>query len=263
MSARIITFTTDFGSDSHYVAQMKGAALAIQPDATLIDITHSVPPQDVRYGAWVLAESCPVFPSRTIHIAVVDPGVGTSRAILAMQTDNFIYIAPDNGLLTRVAQQDNVQQLISVENPIFYGKNVSNTFHGRDIMAPVAAHLSRRVSLQELGPAREKMVRLSWPEPNCDAQTITGEVVAIDQFGNLLTNIDGATLNRAGDLGHVAICCGKTTCDGVQTTYGDVQTGQLLALLGSSGHLEIAITNGNAADALSVSCGASVVVRWS
>jgi S-adenosylmethionine hydrolase len=263
MTTKIITLTTDFGVDSHYVAQMKAAVLSIQADVTLVDITHSVPPQDVRYGAWVLGEACPVFPSGTIHIAVVDPGVGTSRPILALRTNNFIYIAPDNGLLTRVASQDSIREFVSLENTTFYGKNVSSTFHGRDIMAPVAAHLSGGLALSELGPAKQDLVRLTWTEPTCDAQSIHGEVVAIDHFGNLITNIDRSHLEGIPDFNQATVCCGSATCEVIHTTYGDVQAGQLLALVGSGACLEIAIANGNAANALSISSGAPVTVRWS
>ena len=195
MSA-IITLTTDFGLGSPYVAAMKGVMLSINPEARLVDISHAVGPQNVRQGALVLAEATTWFPAGTIHVGVVDPGVGTQRRIVYARIGDQQYIAPDNGLLSRLTLKTRPSQIITVENPEHWLPSVSNTFHGRDIMAPVAAQLSLGMEPDRLGPPRAELVELDWPQPRIESNAIVGEVIWIDGFGNLISNITGGNVDR-------------------------------------------------------------------
>src|SRR5262245_56816674 len=184
MSAPIITLTTDFGAGSRYVAAMKGVIYSIAPEARVVDLTHSIAPQDVRGGAIALAEMVPWFPSETIHAAVVDPGVGSERYIVYAKIGSQKFVAPDNGLLSRLAEREKPSKIIRIAEPRFWLPTVSATFHGRDIMAPVAARLSLGLSPDELGSAIAELTELSWSEARRMANHIEGEVIEIDSFGN-------------------------------------------------------------------------------
>jgi len=258
----IITLTTDFGTSSPYVAQMKAAILGIAPDATLVDITHAIRPQDVRQGAIVLAATAPHFPLGSIHLAVVDPGVGTSRPLVAARIDSRLYVAPDNGLLSRLTASVPAEQIVELAERRYWRAAVSRTFHGRDIMAPVAAHLAGGVELAALGPPRDRLVSLDWPLPEVAPGRISGRVESIDSFGNLVTNISGELLDAAS-AGSVRIRCGDTRpIAGLSATYGQQPAGTLVALIGSGGLLEIASVNGSAANALGAGVDAPVEVTW-
>jgi len=257
----IITLTTDFGSGGHYVAAMKGVIYSINPTATVVDITHHVPPQNVRLGAIVLAEASRWFPEGTIHVAVVDPGVGTDRAIVYAEAGRQHFIAPDNGLLTRVLARSAPARLVRLERPEYWLRAVSSTFHGRDIMAPVAARLSLGLDPGELGSAIEKLALLPWPEPVCAPGRIAGEVVEVDPFGNLITNIEREHLEQFAPLCDAAVHVGRHQVEAVVSTYGDRQAGELVALVGSSGLLEVAVVAGNAAERLQLGEGAEVIVE--
>jgi S-adenosylmethionine hydrolase len=257
----IITLTTDFGVGSPYVASMKGVILSLNPQAVLVDITHAVPPQDVQHGAHALAEGTRYFPPGAIHIAVVDPGVGTQRGIIFASIGRQRYIAPDNGLLSLVAKQADVVEAYSLTFPQFWLPNVSNTFHGRDIMAPVAAHISLGLDPRQLGPRVDRIVELSLTAPRVQAKEVLGEVAFADSFGNLITNITPEVLRTAGiEPAQATILCGGQRLTGIQRAYADVPAGACLALLSSNGYLEIAVANGNAAESLQLSPGAAVVV---
>ena len=275
----IITLTTDFGASDGYVGVMKGVILGISPDATLVDISHDVLPQDVRGGAFVLKAASPYFPLGTIHVAVVDPGVGSERRILAVQTPRATFIGPDNGVLSWAIERESVLTFIRVDQPAYWLDTVSSTFHGRDIFAPVAAHLACGVPIEHLGSAIDDPIRLPLPHPRHDAcGTLHSEVIYIDHFGNLITGIEVRPDDR---------CAGPASCriidlpdgapqlyltsqsrveisgqriDSVARSYADVAPGDLLALAGSSGHLEVAVRNGNAAAALKAQIGAPVRV---
>jgi len=185
----VITLTTDFGTDSPYVAAMKGTILSINPDATLVDITHAIPPQDVRRGSIVLEGVAERFPAGTIHVAVVDPGVGTDRAIIYVEIGRHRYVAPNNGLLSRLAARTAPSKIIRLENREYWLPEVSSTFHGRDIMAPVAAHLSLGVPPERLGPPVLGLIEIEWPEVRQSLKRLEGVVQEIDSFGNLITNV--------------------------------------------------------------------------
>lgn len=259
---RIITLTTDFGVGSPYVAAMKGVILSINPSVALIDITHAVPPQDVRAGAIVLADMTRWFPPESIHVAVVDPGVGTSRKIVYLRVGTQHYIAPDNGLLSRLALAEIPSTIRTVADPQFWLPRVSATFHGRDIMAPVAARLSLGLDPARLGPPQADIERLDWTEARVTANKIEGTVQSIDSFGNLITDIPEDALLNVPRGEEVTIFCDDHETHGIFKTYGDQPEMTLIALVGSSGRLELAIVGDSAALMLGVRAGTPVTVKW-
>ena len=258
----IVTLTTDFGADSPYVAAVKGVILSINTEASIVDVTHSVPPQDVRRGALVLDEMTPWFPDGTIHVSVVDPGVGSSRRILYAQFGQQHYIAPDNGLLSRLALRGPASRMISLEAPEFWLPRVSATFHGRDIMAPAAARLSLGLSPERLGPPTTDFVKLVWPEVVILPRTIKGSVESIDSFGNLVTDVTEQMLADAPRDERVKIACDEHETLGIFRTYSDQPPATLMALIGSHGKLELAIVGDSAAAMLGIRAGMPVVVSW-
>lgn len=263
MDARApITLTTDFGSDSPYVAAMKGVILSLDPAARLVDLTHAVPPQDVRAGALVLADVCRWFPPDTIHVAVVDPGVGTARALIYARIGAQQFLAPDNGLVSRLALRERPSTIIALTNRAYWLPQVSATFHGRDILAPVAAHLSLGVAPERLGQPLSSLVTLHWEEPRVTAGKIEGQVQAIDSFGNLITDITAQMLAGVPSGAETVVACDDHETLGLYRTYADQPAMTFIALVGSSGHLELAIVGESAAAMLGVRIGAPVTVRW-
>ena len=258
----LITLTTDFGEGSPYVAQMKGVILSINPAARIVDISHAVPPQDIRRGAQVLAEATPLFPPGTLHVAVVDPGVGSVRELLYAEFGDQRYLAPDNGLLSGLALRANPSTIIAIENRQHWRPDVSATFHGRDILAPVAAHLSLGLAPVALGSPRTEFRKLQWPEARIVANQIEGEVVSIDSFGNLITNITAEMLERVPDPNSATIRCDEHETIGIFRTYADQPPMTLIALVGSSGQLELAIVDDSAKLMLGCREGERVIVAW-
>jgi S-adenosyl-L-methionine hydrolase (adenosine-forming) len=259
---QIITLTTDFGLDSPYVAAMKGVILSINPAARLVDIAHAIAPQNIRQGAVLLAEATTWFPAATIHVAVIDPGVGTERRIVYAQIGDQQYLAPDNGLLSRLAAKMRPSRIIVLENAEHWLPSVSNTFHGRDVMAPVAAQLSLGMEPDRLGPSIPELVELDWRAPRVEPNHITGEVDWIDGFGNLISNIATAMLAAIPDHSRTSIEIAGETIRGIDRTYGDRAAGTLMALVGSSGYLEVAVANGTAASQLHAHAGTQLTFRW-
>jgi S-adenosyl-L-methionine hydrolase (adenosine-forming) len=259
---RIISLTTDFGTGSPYVAAMKGVILSINPDATIVDITHAIPPQNVRAGALVLAEAARWFPPDTIHVAVVDPGVGTGRKIVYARMGEQHFVAPDNGLLSRLALVASPSTIITVEEPEFWLPEVSATFHGRDIMAPVAARLSLGLDPSRLGRRQSELERLEWTEARVAANKIEGSVQSIDSFGNLITDIPAGALAGAPRGEETVIFCDDHETHGIFNTYADQPEMTLIALVGSSGKLELAIVGDSAAVMLGITVGTPVTITW-
>jgi S-adenosylmethionine hydrolase len=256
----IITLLSDFGNQDPYVAAMKGVILSLNPEAVLVDLTHEVPPQDIIAGSFLLSEATPYFPPGTIHLAVVDPGVGTPRRALAFRDQEQFWVGPDNGIFHLVFRDSPPQDLVSLENSEYFRGSVSRTFQGRDIFAPVAAHLSLGTPLHAFGPLVTDPVALPWPEPSFTPEAVRGEIVYVDGFGNLVTNIKGSELVPwLGEKSHVVIL-GSLTVKGLSPTYGDVARGEFLALVGSHGYLEIACAQGNAAKRLGMGKGRSLSV---
>jgi len=258
----IITLTTDFGTGSPYVAAMKGVILSINPRATIVDITHEVRPQDVCHGAVVLEDVSDRFPADTIHVAVVDPGVGTERAIIYARIGRQQYVTPDNGLLSRVAQRTAPERIIQLQEPAFWLQPVSSTFHGRDIMAPVAAHLSLGLDPTRLGPPAERLVEIRWPEVRVGRDRLEGTVLEIDSFGNLITNISAEMLAGRPTDERACVVCGIYETWGIYNTYAEQPQGMLIALVGSTGRLELALVGDNAARRLGIQLGTPVTVAW-
>lgn len=259
---RIITLTTDFGPSSPYVAAMKGVILSINPQATIVDLTHAVPPQDIRQGALAVFEAGRWFPPETIHVAVVDPGVGTSRKIVYARIGRHDYVAPDNGLLSRLALATPPSTIITVTDPAHWLHPVSSTFHGRDIMAPIAARLSLGLEAARLGPPQHELVMLEWTEARVSASKIQGTVQSIDSFGNLITNISADALAHAPRGEEVAIVCDEHETRGIFKTYAEQPPMTFVAVVGASGNLELAIVGESAADMLGIAVGAAVTVQW-
>ena len=231
--AQIVTLTTDFGRESIYVAQMKGVLLGINPHVTIVDVTHEIPPQDIQTGAWILRQVVPTFPRGSVHLAVVDPGVGTDRPCLCADLDGRYLIAPDNGLITYLAEVLPVRAIVRLENPAYRLPSVSATFHGRDVMAPAAAWLTLGVTLDQLGPAHSGFVRL--PEgsaPTLSERQIHGRVVFVDRFGNLITNIEKGHLPATCNL---TVTIGGQSVSGLARTHGERKPGELIALINSLG----------------------------
>ena len=258
----IITLTTDFGSGSSYAAALKGVILSINPAATIVDITHDIRPQDVRQGAVVLDDVCDRFPPDTIHVVVVDPGVGTDRAIVYAQIGRQHYVAPDNGLLCRLAERTPPAQVIRLVNDEYWLKPVSSTFHGRDIMAPVGARLSLGLDPRLLGQPLETLVGLEWSEVVVKPDRIVGQVLEIDSFGNLITNIKADLLAGRPTDGRACVVCGIYETWGIYGAYGDQLQGMFVAVVGSSNRLELAVVGDNAASRLGIRIGMPVTIAW-
>jgi S-adenosylmethionine hydrolase len=259
----LITLTSDFGPSSPYIAQMKGVILSHCRDVDLIDITHAIGPQNIREGAVVLADTTPRFPPGTIHVAVVDPGVGTARRLLFAVIGEQRYLAPDNGLLSHLISRESPQLLVALENRAFWLPHVSRTFHGRDILAPVAAHLALGLDAGQLGPTLDTCVMFDWPAPTQSASGVRGEVLYVDSFGNLITNISRDDLFGVPDMARLTFRCAGREIHGLSPTYGAVDSGALLALFDSQGRLEIAVCRGNAARELAADVGAEVLISGS
>lgn len=262
MSFPIITLTTDFGVSSPYVAQMKGAILSINRDVTLVDITHAIPPQDIRQGARVLEEVRDSFPTATIHIAVVDPGVGTNRRIVCCQMGRHFYIAPDNGLLSRVRFKSPPSLAVVLNNRDYWREEVSDTFHGRDIMAPAAAHVSLGLDPRKLGELADELVDLHWPQPSVDGHEIAGSIVSCDSFGNLVTDISASLLDQPKQSPKFVIHFRGHDIRRIVRTYGKCESGTVVGLIGSSRMLELSVVNGNAVKSLGAELGDAVRVCW-
>ncbi|MBP88436.1 MAG: hypothetical protein CMJ64_17265 [Planctomycetaceae bacterium] len=256
MSRPLITLTTDFGEGSPYVAQMKGAILSVNRDVELVNITHSIQPQNVLHGAIVLADTWRCFPAGTIHVAVVDPGVGTNRELICVLCDDHYLVLPDNGLLTGVLQSHTPSKAVRLSDSRYHRAEVSNTFHGRDIMGPAAAHLSLGVEVEELGEPHAKLAQIDVPQPTLSPDEIDGQVMFVDSFGNLITNIGGPLPAHP----NMEVWLNDKRIGQPVATYGEGSPGQPVALVGSANRLEIAVPNGNAAQLLGMRSGDKVKV---
>lgn len=254
----IITLMTDFGEADSYVAEMKGVILSICPNATLVDITHYVQPQDIQHGAFVLWAASRAFPPGTVHLAVVDPGVGTERRPIAVQTERAFYVAPDNGLLSLVLAEERPRQAVVLSNQAYYRQPVSTTFHGRDIFAPAAAYLHNGVPLKAFGPDAETLRLFPVPRP-CWVREglLAGQVLHVDGFGNVITNIRQSD----ADWGRFAYAqVGRHRVRRLCRTYAEGAPREIIALFGSSGYLEFAEREGDAARRLGALAGTPVRV---
>jgi S-adenosylmethionine hydrolase len=262
MARPIITLTTDFGVADSYVAQMKGVILSINSDVQLIDVTHAIPPQNVVHAAFVVADTYQRFPRGTIHVVVVDPGVGSTRTPVAVEAAGHCFVAPDNGVLSQVLRNSAATRIVELTERRFWLQPLSNTFHGRDLFAPVAAHLSLGVDLGELGSAYSRPLHLlDVPAPRKTPDGWIGEVLWVDSFGNLVTNIHERDLPPA-DRQRVVVQIGDHEIAGIQRYYAEARAGEFVALIGSSGRLEIAVRDGNAARMLQSAAGERIRIMF-
>ena len=258
----LITLTTDFGTDSPYVAAMKGVIYTLHPAARIVDVTHAVPPQNVEQGAWVLLETAAYWPPGSVHVAVVDPGVGTARRLICAVFEHGTYLLPDNGLVTRLARRRPPTTIVALTDSQFWLPKVSATFHGRDILAPTAARLSLGLDPRRLGPVVDDWVALRTCEVSVMPGKIEGRVRSIDSFGNLITDIPADVLaDVPTEPDRVRIRCDEHETQGLFRTY-DQPPMTLVALVGSSGFLELAIVADSAALMLGVRVGTPVAVLW-
>ncbi|MDT8897393.1 SAM-dependent chlorinase/fluorinase [Thermanaerothrix sp. 4228-RoL] len=257
--AGIVALLTDFGYRDHYVGVMKGVIWGISPSVQIADITHAVRPQNVFEGAFLLAQAYPYFPPESIFVAVVDPGVGTQRRPLAARVGDYFFVAPDNGLLSFVIREGEIHrwpmEFVHLTQSAYWLPNVSRSFHGRDVFAPVAAHLAKGVPLEALGPRIEDPIMLPVPEPFPEEGGWQGQIIYIDVFGNLITNIQPHHL--AGDL-HWKIYYKDREIDKLVNTFGEGRPGDLIAMFDSTGYLSLCIVNGNAEMTLNARVGDSL-----
>ena len=260
----MITLLTDFGTSDPFVGVMKGVILEINPQAQIVDLTHDVDPQDIPEAAFLLKTSYRYFPAGTIHLVVVDPGVGTERRAIALRTNQHRFVAPDNGVLSYVLSQETVEQAVALTNEEYFLPQVSRTFHGRDIFAPVAAHLSLGVSLEDLGEPISDLTQIPLPHPTIKPDTIEAQVIHIDRFGNLITNLAEKQFDEwlsTGAREQIEIETGEQTLRGISQSYADMPEGSLLAIFGSSGHLEISANQASASQLLGLGKRAKITIR--
>jgi S-adenosylmethionine hydrolase len=257
-SGRIITLLTDFGLRDHFVASMKGVMLGLNPDLNLVDISHLVPPQDIRTGAFLLGQAYACFPPATIHLAVVDPGVGTDRKVLAAIAGGHYFVAPDNGILSYVRRAAADFRAYEVTADHYYRKPVSNTFHGRDVFAPIAAWISRDIPMHQLGNELAEPVELKIPEPaRIKEGLIQAAIMAVDHYGNMITNLTPGHLPEF-DPGRplpFKILAGKKEITACRENYGEAKQGEAFIIEGSTGHIEISIKGASAAATLGLKAG--------
>ena len=256
----VIALLTDFGSADHYAGTMKGVILQICPDVTLVDITHDIPAHDVMAGALELAATFKYFPSGTIFVAVVDPGVGSARRGVAADTGDYRFVAPDNGVLTQVLRETPAKKIVELTERRYARPTVSRTFEGRDRFAPAAAWLAKGTQLPALGRPVSEIQKLDIPLPEATGDTIRGVILRVDRFGNLVTNIDRKTLEKFGQGGGITIDAGGRRIERLVATYAELPPDGVGALFGSTDHLELAAPSTSAAQRLGLARGAAVTV---
>ncbi|MBI4221115.1 MAG: SAM-dependent chlorinase/fluorinase [Planctomycetes bacterium] len=284
---RVITLLTDFGNQDAYVGIMKGVIAGINPFANIVDICHSISPQDIFSGAYLLYTSYKYFPRKTIHVAVVDPGVGSRRNIICVEAKNYFFLAPDNGILSFIIQDEKPKSIFRITNNKYFLSSLSNTFHGRDVFAPVAAYLSLGVRPQKMGIKINQLKQLDMPKPvHKKTGQVEGQIIYIDRFGNLITNIKKEYLVKwvGGQKSEVGSqkpdTCKKASKEkilsqrdtmettigmkkivGLSKTYTDAKPGEPLVLFGSAGFLEVSINQGNAQKYFKVDKGSKIIIE--
>jgi len=257
----VITFTTDFGTRDAYAGIMKGIVLTINPKARLIDIAHDIPPHDIINASFMLANAYEYFPAGTIHIAVVDPGVGGGRKNIAVFTEKYFFIGPDNGIFSIALSNEKVSEIREIKNYPFVMKKISNTFHGRDVFAPCAGYLSMGKNFSNIGPVINNIKHLEYPKVNINRNTLTGEIMSIDSFGNMITNISEKVLRSFIGKQKFEIYFTSERFNKIENTYNDVPIGRPLALFGSSGYLEISMNGGSASSYFMTPLGSTITIQ--
>lgn len=258
---RIVTLLTDFGSRDHYVASVKGVLLSINPSLELVDVTHEITPQNIQEGGFVLASAFRYFPEGTVHLAVVDPGVGAKRLGLAAATQSHFFVGPDNGLFDQVFALDPPQQVVSLNNPDYQLPQVSTTFHGRDIFAPAAAHLSLGLTLEKFGPPITYRMRSPGRAILSDQDELRGEIIYVDRFGNLISNIEIPYAETQIRLQDLRVYLADQQVLTGPNTYEEAPPLSPFALIGSNRLLEVSVRNGSAYTVTGHGVGTSILVR--
>lgn len=245
--SRIVTLLTDFGVKDAYVGAMKGVILKICPESTLVDISHEVPRHSISQGAFILSQVSPYFPLGSVHLVVVDPGVGTARRRIIIQSNHQFYVGPDNGVLFLAAEKEGILKTIEIKTGKFMLPHPTRTFEGRDIFAPIAAHLAKGVAIDEFGPEIKDLTPLSISKPKMRDRKLLGEIISIDNFGNITTNIPENLLGKAVEGVSMKVTIGKISviCP-LSKTYSEITAGAPLLTVGSSGFIEIAVNQGSA-----------------
>jgi S-adenosyl-L-methionine hydrolase (adenosine-forming) len=261
MARPIVAFLSDFGTSDHYAGTMKGVVLGVCPDATLVDIGHDIPAHDVLAGALELAACYRYFPAGTIFLVVVDPGVGSSRRGIAAECGDYRFVAPDNGVLSAVFRETPPRKVVELTERKYARATVSRTFEGRDRFAPAAGWLAKGIALAALGKSISNFHVIDLPKPVAGDRELSGEIVRVDRFGNLISNLDHRSFAQLAGGGTVAIAIAGRDIARIVATYADAPPGELCALFGSTDHLEIAVNSGNAAATLGLGRGAKVTVR--
>lgn len=259
--SRIVTFTTDFGLSDPFVGIMHGVVLNVHPETTLVDISHAVPSFDVLDGAWTIAQAYRFFPPRTVHVVVVDPGVGSARRPIIVETDDYVFVAPDNGVLSLVEEKEPKFNVRHITAERYFLHPVSQTFHGRDIFAPVAGWLSKGVAPSEFGPEVSDYARLQLPAvERIGDNNLRGEVLKVDKFGNLITNISAQNAPALFGVSAPAfsLLIAGQTITRLCASYAEGGEAELFAIAGSSGYLEVAARQASAAEKLAAGVGTPV-----
>lgn len=252
---RIVTLTTDFGTGSAYVAQLKAAVLRASVPPTLVDIAHDLPAHDIRGAAWLVGQACLAFPPGTLHIVVIDPGVGTSRSLVWTRIDSQEFLCPDNGVLTWALRR----APLAAARGLVVPQGAASTFHGRDVLAPAAVRLLAGEPPESLGPPLDDLVQFPWPEPHETVAGLAGEVIHVDPFGNLVTNLPAELWPRVAATGRLRV--GEHEITTLVRTYGDAPPGTAVALIGSQGFIEVAVVEGRADIRLAAAVGTPVYFR--
>jgi S-adenosylmethionine hydrolase len=256
-----IAFLTDFGTRDHYAGALKGVVLGVCPDATLVDIGHDIPAHDVMAGALELAACYRYFPAGTIFLVVVDPGVGSARRGIAADTGDYRFVAPDNGVLSAVFRGSPPKKVVELTERKYARPTVSHTFEGRDRFAPAAAFLAKGIGLVSLGRSIKDYQLIELPQPVVSGRELSGEVVRVDRFGNLITNIDRRAFEQFAGGGSISVVVGGREIPRIVATYAEAPAGALCALFGSTDHLEVAVNAGDAAALLKLARGSAATIR--
>ena len=262
LSNPVITLTTDYGTNDHLVGVLKGVILRILPNATIVDINHHVVPFDVLDGALTIAAAYRYFPARTVHMVVVDPGVGTARRPILVNADQFYFVAPDNGVLSLIYERESAVSVRHITSEHYFLNPVSNTFHGRDIFAPVAAWMAKTYQTEAMGEEISDYVKFALPRPKAAGTAKKGLVLRVDSFGNLVTNFTAEDLPQgAGAEGKIKLQVAGKPVEKLAQTFAQGAAGEPVALVGSSGFVEIAVNKGQAARVLGANRGAEVILE--
>jgi len=259
-----IVLMTDFGYKDNYVGLIKGVILNIAPDTNILDLTHNIQAQNIKQAAFILNNSMEYFPKDSIFLSVIDPGVGSERKAIAVKTENFYFVAPDNGILTYALEKEKIIEIAELTNPKYHLRKISNTFHGRDIFAPVSAYLSKGIAISNFGYSLDYYDITKIGKPYFlmqDNSHYSGEVIYIDNFGNLITSLKASEIGLdISNLKDWTVEIGKHKIKGISETFSEVNENQLLAYIGSFGYIEIALRNGNASEYLGINNNSKIFI---